>query len=131
MGGAPKFLIPEEVLQNLLDDGCLISEISSILCVSERTIYRRMEEYGLKKHNFTEMSNEEFDSILSTVTQEFLNCGEIMLRELLRERGIRIQRQVLRESLQRIDKDGIQSRSKRRLHRLESITCKGQTTCGI
>lgn len=90
-----------------------------------------MEEYGLKKHNFTEMSNEEFDSILSTVTQEFLNCGEIMLRELLRERGIRIQRQVLRESLQRIDKDGIQSRSKRRLHRLESITCKGQTTCGI
>ncbi|XP_057295760.1 uncharacterized protein LOC130624204 [Hydractinia symbiolongicarpus] len=116
-GGAPKFLIPEEVLQNLLNDGCLISEISNILCVSERTIYRRMEEYGLKKHNFTEMSNEECDSILSTVTQEFPNCGEVMLRELLRERGIRIQRQVLRESLQRIDKDGIQFRSKRRLHR--------------
>ena len=51
-GGAPKFLIPKEVLENLFDDGCLISEVSNILCVSERTIYRRMEEYGLKKMSF-------------------------------------------------------------------------------
>ena len=55
-GSAPKFIIPKEVLQNLIDDSCLISEISNILCVSERTVYRRMEEYNLSKQNFTEIS---------------------------------------------------------------------------
>ena len=40
-----------------------------------------------------------------------------MLRELLQGRRIRIQRQLLRESLQQIDKTGHQSRSQKRLHR--------------
>ena len=116
-GGAPKFIIPKKVLQNLIDDGCLISEISNILCVSERTIYRRMEDYNLSKQNFTEISNDDLDSNLADLIREFPNCGEVMLRELLKGRRIRIQRQPLRESLQRIDKTGSQSRSQKRLHR--------------
>lgn len=39
-----------------------------------------------------------------------------MLRELLKGHGIRIQRQLLRESLPGIDKTGSQSRSQKRLH---------------
>ena len=98
-GRAPKFIKPKEVLQNLIDDGCLISEISNILCVSERTIYRRMEEYNLSKQNFTEISNDDLDLNLADLIREFANCGEVVLRELLKGRGIRIQRQLLRESL--------------------------------
>ena len=40
-----------------------------------------------------------------------------MLRELLEELGILVQRHYLRESLQRPDKVGTQSRSQKRLHR--------------
>ena len=48
-GGAPKFIMPKEVLQNLMDDDCLISEIGNILFFSERTVYRRIGEYNLSK----------------------------------------------------------------------------------
>ena len=40
-----------------------------------------------------------------------------MLRELLKGRGIRIPRRLLRESLRRINKTGSQSKSQKRLHR--------------
>ena len=115
--GAPKFIIPKDVLQNLIDDGCRIKDISSILCVSERTIFRRMEEYKLSTQNYTQIDHEALDNVLINVINHFPNSGEVMLRELLKERGIKIQRNVLRESLQRVDEKGSQSRSKRRLHR--------------
>lgn len=41
--------MPKEVLQNLMDDDCLISEIGNILFFSERTVYRRLGEYNLSK----------------------------------------------------------------------------------
>ena len=67
-GGAPKFIILREVLQNLIDDGCLISaEISNILCVSERRVYQRMKEYNLSKGNFAEIPNDDLDSNLANL----------------------------------------------------------------
>ena len=47
--GETKFIIAKEVLQNLVDDDCLISEIGNILLFSERTVYRRAGEYNLSK----------------------------------------------------------------------------------
>lgn len=60
-GDAPKFIIPKEVLQNLIDDGCLIFEISNILRVSECTVHGRMEEYNLSEQNITEIPNDNLD----------------------------------------------------------------------
>ena len=83
-GGASKFIILREVLQNLFDDGCLISaEISNILCVSERRVYQRMKEYNLSKGNFAEIPNDDLDSNLANLIWEFSSCGEVILRELL------------------------------------------------
>ena len=45
--GAPIFLIPNYVLDNLLEEGFTIKWISTILAVSESTIYCRMSQYGL------------------------------------------------------------------------------------
>ena len=42
--GAPKFNIPKDMLENLLEEGFTIKEISGIICVAERTIHRRMNE---------------------------------------------------------------------------------------
>jgi transposase InsO family protein len=115
--GAPKFSIPKTVLKNLIDDGCQIKEISDILCVSERTIYRRMDEYGLKKLEFSEISDEELDFNVLNLIQQFPNNGEVMLRELLKGDKIQVSRERLRESLSRVDSQGKDSRKKRRLHR--------------
>ena len=45
--GTNKFVIPKILIENLIDDGFSVKEMSNILCVSERTVLRRMVEYGL------------------------------------------------------------------------------------
>ena len=37
------------MLENVLEEGFKINEISVIICLAERTIYRRMNEYNLSK----------------------------------------------------------------------------------
>lgn len=115
--GPPKFFIPRIVLEELMEEGFYIKEIAKMLCVSERTIYRRMEEYGLRKQKFTEIDEEELDSIVSRQTMEFPHCGERMLNEMLKNEGLVIQRMRLRDSLHRIDAAGVKNRKKNRLHR--------------
>ena len=46
--GAPVFLIPRSVLNNLVEEGFTVREMSMILSVS-RTVYRRMRSYGICK----------------------------------------------------------------------------------
>ena len=82
-GGVPKFYVPKRILEAFIDDGFLISEILKFLSISERTIYRRMSEYGLSKRNFTKISEQDLDAEVLKVTSEFPNCGEVMLREIL------------------------------------------------
>ena len=48
-----KFVIPKILIENLIDDGFSVKEMSNILCVSERTVLRRMMEYGLKVGDFS------------------------------------------------------------------------------
>lgn len=59
--GAPIFFIPKSVQGNLLQEGFTIKEISTILAVSESTIYRRMRQYGLSKFEFTDISDKDLD----------------------------------------------------------------------
>ena len=55
---------------------------------------------------------------MSTLCEQFPNCGERFLNQLLRqEHGLVVQRSRVRESLHRIDAEGIERRRKNRLHR--------------
>ncbi|KAK3609197.1 hypothetical protein CHS0354_003177 [Potamilus streckersoni] len=47
--GPPEFVIPKCILQNLIDDDFLISDIAKLLSVSESTVYRRMRQYNITK----------------------------------------------------------------------------------
>ena len=61
--GAPKYNISKTVLENLLfENDFMISDIAKLLSVSERTIYRRIDEYGFKKSEFTILSETDLDS---------------------------------------------------------------------
>ena len=57
----PKFFILKSVLQSWLDEDFTIAEIAKLLCVSESTVYRRMQEYNLSKLAFTDISDQELD----------------------------------------------------------------------
>ena len=66
--GAPSFTIPKCVLENLLGEGFTIKEVSTILSVSESTIYRRMSRFGLSKSDFTDIADLELDTHIENIT---------------------------------------------------------------
>lgn len=115
--GAPIFFIPKPVIGNLLQEGFTIKEISSILAVSESTIYRRMRQYGLSKFEFTDIPDKDLDAEVEKVTVEFPYCGENFIKQILYQKGVKVQRMRIRDSILRVDQDGVNARKKGRLHR--------------
>ena len=115
--GTNKFVIPKTLIENLIDDGFSAKEMSNILCVSERTVLRRMGEYGLKIRDFSNISDDQLDSHVLALTNDYPFCGETILRELLKGREIIIQCYRFRDSMHRVSEAGIQSRRKGRLKR--------------
>ena len=49
--GRPKVDIPHEQLQYLIDNGFKATDIAKMLCVSEKTVYRRLKENGMPVHD--------------------------------------------------------------------------------
>lgn len=117
MHGTKKYIIPKCQIETLIDEGFTIYEVSSILGASERTIYRRMVEYDLKKQKFSKINDSDLDLAVLDTIKRFPNCGEIIVKEILKNRGIVVQRFRLRDSIHRVDKCGVQERSRGRLKR--------------
>ncbi|KAK3084140.1 hypothetical protein FSP39_008884 [Pinctada imbricata] len=116
-GGAPEYHIPRSSIESLLENGFKISDISKLLSVSERTIYRRMAKYGLSNMTFSDISDDELDCATNRIILGFPFCGENMIKEMLKQQGIRVQRWRLRDSIHRLDSGGVEERKRGRLHR--------------
>ena len=54
---------------------------------------------------------------MQEVVKEFPYCGENMIRQMLHQRGIKVTRSRIRESIHRVDNDGVRARKRGRLHR--------------
>ena len=78
---------------------------------------RRIHEYGLSNHIFSEMEDSELDKMVGDIVTLFPKCGEKTVNGRLRSYGIRVQRERIRESLRRIDPSGVRSRCRNVLHR--------------
>ena len=115
--GTNKFVITKILIENLMDDGFSVKEMSNILYVSERTVLRRMVQYGLKIRDFSNISDDQLGSHVLVLTNDYPFCGESILRELLKGREIIIQRYQFRDSMHHVSEAGIQSRRKGRLKR--------------
>ena len=115
--GAPQFDIPCSVLECYIEQNLKISEISKILSISESTIYCRMKQYGLSKIEFSEISDNDLDNHVKDITWEIPHCGKGRIKQMLFVRNIKVQRWCLRDSLHRVDSEGIAQRSRGRLQR--------------
>lgn len=85
-----RYEIGEEVLENLMELGFAVSDMSKLLSGSERTIYRRMTQYGLRSQCYTDISDDALDECLGNVLVQFPRCGEKMIRQLLVTKGIKV-----------------------------------------
>ena len=63
-----------------IDDVFSVKQMSNILRVSERTVLRRMVEYGLKIRNFFNIYDDQLDSDVLALTKDYSFYGETDLR---------------------------------------------------
>ena len=103
--GRPSFQIPQEMLEDLRGFGFSWQTIADILGVSRWTIYRRVQEYGLKSMtDFSLMSDGELDNIISEyMDQHGKITGQSYITGYLRSKGLRVQRSRVRQSMARVD----------------------------
>ncbi|XP_057698303.1 uncharacterized protein LOC130919527 isoform X2 [Corythoichthys intestinalis] len=109
--GHPKTVIEREKLYSLLDTHLPVSSIAKCLGVSRRTLYRRMQEFGLSvRGSYSTVTDAELDSIISDIKSQMPNAGYRMVQGRLSSMGHRIQWWRMMASMHRVDGDGILSR---------------------
>jgi hypothetical protein len=82
--------------------------MASLLNVGERTIERRLHDFKISMvTSFSLISNDELDAIVRDIINEFPNVGNRRLQGFLRAKGINIQQHRARESLRRVDPEGV------------------------
>ena len=58
----------EDVSQRITNE---LTRLSEMLGMSARTIQRRMAEYGLSSNNYSDLSEEELDRMVTEITEQF------------------------------------------------------------
>ena len=105
--GRPKFEIPEEILRFLFDKRFTVTETATLLGVSQRTVERRMNEFGIRIGNcYSNINDRDLDAVVSNIICDFPNVGYKRMSGLLLSRGLRIQQNRVRETMRRVDLRG-------------------------
>ena len=76
-----------------------------------------MGRHGLSQLQFTEITDDNLDKVVEELTREYPSCGEGLLKQLLVDRGVKVQRMRLRDSIHRVDHEGVENRKRGRLRR--------------
>ena len=101
--GRPRFDIPREQLQYLVDYEITIPDMSRALGVSESTIKRRMREYDISiTDGRTAISDDDLDNIVRAIHRDFPNAGYRRVQSQLMLRNINVSQLRVRECMQRI-----------------------------
>ena len=78
-----------------------------MLCVSEKTVYRRLEENGMSvRGTYAKITDQELDDIVKNMLREFSNSGYKSMRGHLLSRGYKVQENRIREAMRRTDPEG-------------------------
>ena len=88
--GRPRLLIPKEQLEGLRLLGFSWISISKMLGVSEKTVRRRRDAYGIPstREQFMEITDDQVDDLVKSALEVSPNSGERMVMGFLRGRGV-------------------------------------------
>lgn len=94
------------------------TSIASILNISVRTLFNHRAQLGLlANESFSNISDEELDSLIQQVLSATPNVGETYVSGSIRSRGLRVQRRRIRERLCVIDPVGRAIRRRQAIRR--------------
>ncbi|XP_076830250.1 uncharacterized protein LOC143476134 [Brachyhypopomus gauderio] len=110
--GRPRLDVDEEAMMTCTRYGMTAQKIAGLFDVSERTVRRRMEEFGLRVSDFySDISDADLDHTVEEIQRLYPNSGYRMLHGHLRSRGLRVQTSRVRCSLRRVDPEGSRIRA--------------------
>lgn len=109
--GSPRFAIEREELAEMLQTNLPVHYIANMIGVSTRTIFRRMNEFGLSISGmYSCITDEELDNLVRSIKDDMPVAGYRMVRGRLLSLGMRVQWQRIAASMHRVDSIGILSR---------------------
>ena len=108
--GHPRFEIPREQLQYLVDYEITIPDMSRALSVSESTMKRGMREYDISITWRTAISDEDLDNIVRSIHGDFPNAVYRRVQSHLVLHNINVPQLRVRECMQRSDLEGVAMR---------------------
>jgi hypothetical protein len=97
-----------EQLEFLSEKKFKIDEIAKLFSTSKRTAERRMRDFGLSASSvYTYLSDEQLDSLITDIQRDFPNVDYKRVTGLLRASGVYLQKARIRQSIRRVDPEGI------------------------
>ena len=83
-------------------------EIALMFGVSEGTVKRRIREYdSFVRKRYSDISEENLDSIVGQLMIQFPNCGYKRMTGLLLDAGHRIQQRRIWDCMRRVNPEGV------------------------
>ena len=102
--GRPRFALNHTDASNLRRLSFAWTDISRMLGVSSRTLRRRRHESGtFDEFGYSDITDNELDTIVRGVLQTTPQAGRNLVRGALLSRGLRIQRRRIESSISRVD----------------------------
>lgn len=108
-GGRPRYEVDLERALQLHDMGNTWTDISKAMGVCRKTLFNHLEAAGLSKEGiaYAEISDEDLDQIVATINANHPLSGSIMVRGHLLASGLKVQLERVRDSLRRVDEEGV------------------------
>lgn len=106
--GAPRYIISAESLNRFIESGFTSVQIADMLNVGVSTVIRRIKEFGFSlSKRYTDITPEDLDESVSEILRDFPNSGYKKMKGFLTGRGIVIQEERIRDSMRRVDPEGV------------------------
>lgn len=96
--GRPAYSIANAQIAHCLSMGMNWRAIANCFGISRRTLYRHRHNLEVQGLQYSVLTNQELNQIITDVLQRTPNAGEAYITGSLRSRGLRIQRWRIRQS---------------------------------
>ena len=102
--GRPQYDVSIQAIEYFIANGFKVHNIASFLKVSERTVWRRMQQYGIKvSDQYADISDENLRREVEDILNMFPSIGYRSVKAHLQSRGIRVQEDRVRRANHEVD----------------------------